>query len=583
MPFAAGHENRWRMRRLSCLPAAAMKSEDWKLRGDTPSFRPGAGAAAPGVSSGNTSPKLRFKKFNPNRTFQLKKVEENKFTPSHSPAQQFTATSSNSTVLQHSSAAGSAAVPFMEGNFPMNDLVQELNSMYHPPLHPLQYHLYAPIPYRLRAPMDPHQRTTEDLFIPNELRSTLQQRNEATLQTLPTSSLPEYVHVYHSLVPLDTALTPDSSRFGYPTWKYKAISNSNGRTYCLMRVQGFQLVHEHSMAAINKWNKVRSAGLVGVVEAFTTLAFGDYSLIVVYEYYPLSQTLSEVYTTPVPEGLLWAIASQLANALHAAHKKNLHARVLDMKTVIVTQKNRVRIGSCGVLDVIKAEDSLNTAESAPSSSGNILVADGGDSTPGTPKIGHGSQADGDELEAKDWHDMGIVLLTLANPKQNWKLVESKYSADLLSLLKYLIDDEPVCEQILVKLAPHMLRVLDSSLTENDNLEDCLSTELENARLVRLLAKLEFIIDRPDQENSERWAPTGDRYPIKLFKDYCFHQVDEKGRPSLDLAHALVCLNKLDAGIDENVLLISADQQVRIIMSYKELKILIEQAFRELKQ
>lgn len=42
----------------------------------------------------------------------------------------------------------------------------------------------------------------------------------------------------------------------------------------------------------------------------------------------------------------------------------------------------------------------------------------------------------------------------------------------------------------------------------------------------------------------RWSETGDRYIIKLFRDYVFHQVDENGNPVVDLAHVLACLNKV---------------------------------------
>lgn len=49
-----------------------------------------------------------------------------------------------------------------------------------------------------------------------------------------------------------------------------------------------------------------------------------------------------------------------------------------------------------------------------------------------------------------------------------------------------------------------------------------------------------------------WSETGDRYMLKLFRDYVFHQVSEDGRPWLDMAHVVQCLNKLDAGAPEKV-------------------------------
>ena len=41
-----------------------------------------------------------------------------------------------------------------------------------------------------------------------------------------------------------------------------------------------------------------------------------------------------------------------------------------------------------------------------------------------------------------------------------------------------------------------------------------------------------------------WSETGDRYLLKLFRDYVFHQTDERGRPWIDMAHIVACLNKV---------------------------------------
>lgn len=51
-----------------------------------------------------------------------------------------------------------------------------------------------------------------------------------------------------------------------------------------------------------------------------------------------------------------------------------------------------------------------------------------------------------------------------------------------------------------------------------------------------------IMTRFDMDPS--WSETGDRYLIKLFRDYVFHQVDENGYPVVDMAHVLMCLNKV---------------------------------------
>ena len=98
----------------------------------------------------------------------------------------------------------------------------------------------------------------------------------------------------------------------------------------------------------------------------------------------------------------------------------------------------------------------------------------------------------------------------------------------------------------------------------DRLENELLSELENARLARLLCKLGFINERPEWvaaflslvyqahcsyfyyrfARDPRWSETGDRYIIKLFRDFVFHQVDENGNPVVNLGHVLTCLNKV---------------------------------------
>lgn len=50
-----------------------------------------------------------------------------------------------------------------------------------------------------------------------------------------------------------------------------------------------------------------------------------------------------------------------------------------------------------------------------------------------------------------------------------------------------------------------------------------------------------------------WSETGDRYMLKLFRDYLFHSVNEDGTPWLDHAHIVQCLNKLDSGTMEKVI------------------------------
>ncbi|KAG6812906.1 hypothetical protein H0H92_015458 [Tricholoma furcatifolium] len=131
---------------------------------------------------------------------------------------------------------------------------------------------------------------------------------------------------------------------------------------------------------------------------------------------------------------------------------------------------------------------------------------------------------------------------------------------------------------LEKIHGRVMTEMEDALNGNDRLENELLSELENARLVRLLCKFGFINERPEFAREPRWSETGDRYIVKLFRDYVFHQVDERGNPVVNLSHVLVCLNKLDAGTDEKMLLIARDEQSCLIVSYKDVKRCVQAAF-----
>ena len=55
---------------------------------------------------------------------------------------------------------------------------------------------------------------------------------------------------------------------------------------------------------------------------------------------------------------------------------------------------------------------------------------------------------------------------------------------------------------------------------------------------------------------------------------------EDGRPWLDMAHVIGCLNRLDAGSPDKICLMSRDEQNVLVVSYVELKNCLEQSFGE---
>ena len=77
--------------------------------------------------------------------------------------------------------------------------------------------------------------------------------------------------------------------------------------------------------------------------------------------------------------------------------------------------------------------------------------------------------------------------------------------------------------------------------------------------------------------------TGDRYLLKLFRDFVFHQCTEEGAPVLEWGHVVECLNKLDAGLSEKIVLMSRDEASMLVVSYADVKRCLENTYGDLQR
>lgn len=496
---------------------------------------------------------------------------------------------------------------------------------YQPPAgftQPLQHHLYAPLgPHREN--LLGYQRNVHDFFISETLRQDMQKKSDATLQVLPNSTLPASIEHFHSLVPLDTNNQRSASVYGYSTWVYKATSGKDGLTYALRRLEGFRLTNERAVRTVQNWKKLSNGNVVTVHDCFTTRAFGDSSLVFVMDYHPLAKTLAEQHfayssnfqrsrtaTGLILEPQLWSYICQLASALKAIHSSGLAARTIIPSKVLLTDKNRIRLSGNAIVDVVEANDSQEMRLS--------------------------------QQQQDDMQQLGHLIISLAshttntspNPTKALESLARSYSARLRDTLTSLISDKPPdIDTLLSSIADQLVAQFDNTLHLEDTLYSELSRELENSRISRLLMKLGFINERPEMSPSNleyptpaqhnhlaggqtpqhpslssahphaqhlphhpshnsspasglpptAWSETGERYPLKLLRDYIFHQVDNVGRPVVDMGHVLSCLNKLDAGSEEKVALVTRDEQNVLVISWKELKRMIESAWVEVVQ
>jgi len=428
---------------------------------------------------------------------------------------------------------------------------------------PLNYHLYS-------APM-PVERGKK-FFISDKIREELTKRSE-TSHSAPMHGvlLPEEMQGYHSLVPIDSMGVHSFSSWN--TMLYRATKADDGVQYCLRRIENFRLMQEAAFTPIEAWSRIRHPTIVYVREAFTTRAFGDNSLVVVHDYHPDSQSLYDIYLKPkasyhgarvqhiherISETTLWSYIFQLASAIKLVHEAGMAIRMMDPSRILVTSQNRVRISSCGVADVL-------AYEARP----DLLY-----------------------MQQEDVVMFAKLVMSLAtnNPSavqyvhKSMEIVGRHYSSDLVQVIHTLM--KPMAPQKTIQglfetFGSKLVLEMDASLSAVDKLEGDLQSELENGRLVRLLCKFGFINERPEFDRDPRWSETGDRYIIKLFRDYVFHSVDESGNPVVNLSHVLTNLNKLDAGTDERIMLVSRDEQSCLVVSYREIKICIETAFADL--
>ncbi|KAG9087780.1 PAB-dependent poly(A)-specific ribonuclease subunit 3, partial [Ceratobasidium sp. 370] len=159
-------------------------------------------------------------------------------------------------------------------------------------LEPLDFHNYHPAAPRSAPP--------RDYFMTPNLRDELQRKQDAIHQAPyghPTPPLPDEVHAYHSLVSLKPA--PGQGFFGsFTTSVYKAVSKNHGGSYVLYRIENCRLPHDSALTAIEAWSTMPHSSIVRPHEAFTTRAFNDQSLVVVYDYHPLARTPQSNHLSP---------------------------------------------------------------------------------------------------------------------------------------------------------------------------------------------------------------------------------------------------------------------------------------------
>lgn len=521
-------------------------------------------AYIPGPGHTNTNKSSNDTSFNDFNSMSSTLAKSNSFNPVTAPVFTPKSTSTSDTINTLNTNFTSLSQPPTG-----EDLFYQNTNLY-----PVNFLLYAPLPPpHIELNKKPNERTVDDLFINNKLREYLQLKNEESLKSISNNELdlPSHVGQYHSLYPIDHNFDYSTKSFGYVSIVYKCMSNEDGRLYTMRRLQNVPITSPLALKSIKKWKKVDCSNCVKIYDVFTTRAFNDNSLILIYDYYPMSLTLMENHFMSFPgknpdlitEDSLWNYTIQLLNAITEVNRLGLSLGTLDSSKIIITNKGRIKLSAIGINNVLEDVKKMLPKDSKESEE---------------PK------------KDSDLLNLGKLILFLAKSTTYLKaptedpmeiIMQLKFTNVFKKMLSYLFKEEATIERFQELVAPMILKLANGLQNSCDYMESNLMGELENARLVRLFAKLDFVSERPEAVKDGLWSETGERYPIKLFKDYVFHQVDDNGKPVVDLTHVINCLNKLDAGVDENILLVSPDEMTCLIMSYKDLKEIVNKSFLKL--
>mmetsp|Transcript_5136 Transcript_5136/g.12459 ORF Transcript_5136/g.12459 Transcript_5136/m.12459 type:complete len:639 (-) Transcript_5136:173-2089(-) len=382
---------------------------------------------------------------------------------------------------------------------------------------------------------------------------------------------------YHSLWPFPPNFDPTPTATS--SHCYKVTSTKDGIHYVLRRVV-VNRSEKYAAKAIAPWihiHKLANGAHPNIVPVRTVFESQDFDegkcLCFIYDYYPGAVPIATQYQIAdakqglpgrglVAEPILWSFLLQLLSSLTSVHPHGLAALNINPFRVLV-QANRLRINFCGVSEALQLVPTDKTlAELQFEDLRNICQL--------LMSISCRSFIQGEQLE-----------------KRAFEVMKLTYSEDLIALFKFVLFTEhnkqklPTVWDVQSLCWHRLVDELQQTYIHIDYMHNQLAKEHQNGRLFSLVSKLGFITERPEHRNDPRWSETGDRYLVKLFRDFIFHTVDEEGRPQVDLGHVVNCLNKLDAASPEKTLLTSRNQDSMLIVSYKELNRCIRAAFQEL--
>eukprot|EP00511_Aplanochytrium_stocchinoi_P003632 CAMPEP_0204836482 /NCGR_PEP_ID=MMETSP1346-20131115/25263_1 /ASSEMBLY_ACC=CAM_ASM_000771 /TAXON_ID=215587 /ORGANISM="Aplanochytrium stocchinoi, Strain GSBS06" /LENGTH=542 /DNA_ID=CAMNT_0051971229 /DNA_START=75 /DNA_END=1703 /DNA_ORIENTATION=- len=409
-------------------------------------------------------------------------------------------------------------------------------------------------------PVPPRRTYANSTLLPDDLRGYLAAQTELLLKEIEGDNalINEVPREFNMVNPLDdpTKRRGAAGSCGYPTSVYKVVNTNDGHVYCLRRVdnvrsRGLQDTCTH---VIQLFSRVQHANVVPLRDAFIRRG----ALFLVHDYFPGAKTLSEFVTARgngnlLPESSVWAMIIQLLTAIRAIHSQGIACRGLTPSRVIITGRQRVRIAGCGLSHILENDSSIPIAAQMH----------------------------------EDLTNVGRLVLVLATMsvhgyqsiQNSVDVVRNRFSQELAQFTTLFFQRSCNLQNLFAMASQKLVNHMDELYSHSDALEEHLCKQMESERLSRILIKLGLVNERP--EYGDAWSETGDRYILKLFRDYVFHQTDDNGKPFLDIGHIIDCLNKVDIGSTEKILLTSRDERSMLVVTFEDVRRCLEETFTQL--
>ncbi|KAJ6253275.1 deadenylation complex subunit pan3 [Anaeramoeba flamelloides] len=425
-----------------------------------------------------------------------------------------------------------------------------------------------------RYMVSPNLRSVQSFSVDKDFKKEINKKRIARIKNLTQEEvskqkIPIKIQTYHSFYPLEPTLEMKSqfrrkdAIFPFDRVCFRATNENDGYQYAASIIHNSSLTN--GKEKINVWKSIKHPNIITFHEAFDLTEFKEISTFFIYDYHPNAKTLEKhhiIEQNTITEQILWKYIVQLVTAIKYIHSKKLTCENLTPSKILIIKKrfHRIKLNYLGLPQILM----VNSKKSLK------------------------------ELQEEDLISLGKTILslicgvqTIENLNDSIKLVlKSNYSTKLKDLIKYLLmyensQESPTIGKIVLMINDEILNHLETVYQENDLTTRQLEKEVDNGQKLNLLFKLLSIVEKPNLLKDKTWSTTGNRLLLQLFKDSCFHQVDENNVPVIDYSHVMESLKKLDAGLNENLLLYTKDEKSLFVVTYNELKDCLEKSFGQI--